>query len=56
MRVKITKTYKDFKQGETMEVTPNVAFDLMDRGVAIITKDITFRDLSTKKGKRWQRS
>lgn len=56
MRIIITKEYKGFKRNEVMEVTPNVGFDLIDRGVAIVSKDMRSQDVSTKKGKKWRRS
>jgi hypothetical protein len=45
MRIKITKDYKEHKAGDIVEVSPNVAFGLIDIGVAKITKDMTSRDI-----------
>jgi len=45
MRIKITKDYKEHKSGEIIDVTPNVAFGLIDKGIAKITKDMTSRDI-----------
>jgi hypothetical protein len=40
MRIKIVKDYKQYKTGEIVEVTPNVAFGLIDRSVGVVTKDM----------------
>lgn len=48
IRVKITKSYKNFNAGETVEVSKNVAFDLLDRGVAVMSKDLVSKDHVTK--------
>lgn len=40
IRVKITKNYKQYKVGETVEVTPNIAHGLIDGGYGIISKDM----------------
>lgn len=51
MRVKITKPHKEYKEGEVIEVSRNVAFGLIDSGYAIISKDITRQDIKeTKNG------
>lgn len=55
MRIRITKNYKDFRKGDIKDVSPNEAFDLIDRGVAIVSKDMTERDMA-QKGKKWRRS
>lgn len=49
MRIKILKDTKYHKKGEVVEVTPNVAFGLIDSGVAIATKDMTSRDYKITK-------
>ena len=49
-RIKIITNYKQYKAGDTLEVTNNVAFGLIDKGVAVISKDMTSRDyVKTKK-------
>lgn len=49
MRVKIIQDYKQYKKGETVEVTPNIAHGLIDRSVGIISKDMVASDYSIKK-------
>lgn len=41
MRVKIIKNHKNYRAGEIVEVTKNVAFGLMDSGIGILSKDIS---------------
>lgn len=41
MRVKIIKNHKNYKAGEIVEVSRNVAFGLMDSGIGILSKDIS---------------
>jgi len=45
MRIKITKDYKEYRSGEIVDVSRNVAFGLIDRGLAKVTKDMTSRDI-----------
>lgn len=45
MRVKIVNNYKQYKKGEVVDVSPNVAFGLVDSGNAIISKDMTNDDI-----------
>lgn len=49
-RVKIIKDYRDYRKGETIEVTPNVAHGLIDAGVAELTKDMASSEIRTKNG------
>lgn len=52
MRVKVTKDTFKYKKGETVEVSPNEGFGLIDAGFGILTKDMTETDYKvTKKGK-----
>jgi len=44
IRVKILKDYKKYEKGSIELLTPNEAFGLIDKGVAIISKDITSSD------------
>lgn len=48
VRIKILKDYKSYKTGETIEVTPNVAHGLIDRGVGLLSKDVVSTDIHTK--------
>lgn len=50
MRIKIIKPHKKYKVGDTVQVTPNVGFGLIDSGVAVITKDIVASDYRIKRG------
>lgn len=45
MRVKITKDYRQHKQGDIVEVSPNEGFGLIDAGYAIVSKDMTRTDI-----------
>lgn len=47
-RVKIIKDYKEYKSGETHEVTPNIAHGLVNKGVAMLSKDMEQSDQHTK--------
>lgn len=49
VRVKIIKSHKRYKTGETLYLTNNEAFDLIDGGFAIQTKDMTSTDYKTRK-------
>lgn len=51
-RVRITTNYKKYKAGDVIEVSNNEAFGLIDRGVAVIAKDIVVQDYKVKKVKR----
>lgn len=48
IRVKITKTGK-YKAGDVITLSNNEAFGLIDKGEAILTKDMTSQDYSTTK-------
>lgn len=52
LRVKIIKPHKRYQVGETIYVTKNVAFGLIDSGYATLTKDMTSTDMTTKGVKR----
>lgn len=51
MRVRFIKKHKDYASGDVIEVTPNVAFGLIDSGYAILSKDMTEDDYKPKKTK-----
>lgn len=55
MRVKIVKDNKYHKKGEIIEVSPNVAFGLIDSGIAVVSKDMTEADQQVKGKKRGNR-
>lgn len=40
MRIKIIKDQGSYKSGNIIEVSPNVAFGLIDSGIGIISKDM----------------
>lgn len=47
IRLKIIKDGK-YKKGEVIYVSPNEAHGLIDSGYAVISKDITSRDMKAK--------
>lgn len=53
IRVKIVKPHPKYKVGDTLEVSNNEAFGLIDGGVAIKSKDMTAVDytIRIKRGK-----
>ena len=54
MRIKIVKSSRQYKAGETVEVSKNVAFGLIDSGVGVISKDVTpddYKQAGVKNGK-----
>lgn len=52
MRVKIIKPHKKYQIGQTLNVSQNEGFGLIDGGFAIQTKDVTTNEWrSTKKVK-----
>ena len=48
MRIKIVKNKKQYKKGEVVDVSRNVAFGLIDSGVGILSKEMTDVDYKTK--------
>lgn len=44
IRVKFIKNHKEFKEGETANLSPNEAFGLIDSGYAIVSKDMNEGD------------
>lgn len=48
LRIKITKNTSKYKAGETVVVSNNEAFGLLDSGYAEQTKDMTSTDMKTK--------
>lgn len=51
IRVKVTKSNKQYQAGETLYLSKNEAFSLIDSGHAVISKDMTQTDMKTKKVK-----
>ena len=51
MRVKIIKSNKKYKAGQTVTVTPNEGFGLIDGGYATQSKDVVSNEWQTKKVK-----
>lgn len=41
MRIKIIKDYRIYKKDQVLVVSPNIAFGLVDSGIAIVSKDMT---------------
>jgi hypothetical protein len=52
IRIKIIKSHKQYKVGETVYVTPNIAHDLIDGGYGEKTKDMTSSDYIIRKKKQ----
>lgn len=48
MRIRIIKSNKRYNKGETVDVSKNVAFGLIDSGFGMISKDIVQDDLKVK--------
>lgn len=55
IRVKIVKATNKYAVGDTVEVSPNEAFGLIDSGVAIKSKDMTQADYKTEGKKQWRK-
>lgn len=51
-RVRIIKTYKQYRAGDVVNLSPNEAFGLIDRQIAIISKDMTQADYTQKVPKK----
>lgn len=49
IRVKILRDYKDFRKGQVVHLTPNEAFGLTDKGIALVTRDFTEADYHAKR-------
>lgn len=47
-RIRIIKLFKDYRIGDVVEVSPNIAHGLIDCGVAILSKDMTNYDYEAK--------
>lgn len=57
IRVKIVKPHKQYTIGDTLHLSKNEAFSLLDSGYAVISKDMTQTDMKTKGKtvkKKWQ--
>lgn len=52
IRIKIVKPHKQYSVGETITVSRNEAFGLLDAGYAVMSKDMTVIDYKTKFNKR----
>lgn len=51
MRIKIIKPHRKYKVGDTVDVSNNEAFGLLDSGIGIKTKDIVQTDIKVKHGR-----
>lgn len=47
MRVRITKDGK-YRKGQILDVSKNEAFGLIDSGFAVLSKDVTQKEIRTK--------
>lgn len=52
IRIKIIKPHYKYRVGDTVEVSKNEAFGLLDSGVGIKAKDMVAVDYKTKRIKR----
>lgn len=41
IRLRITEPYKEYKTGDIIEVTPNIAHGLLELGVAVKSKEMS---------------
>lgn len=48
MRIRIVKNYKRFKEGDVIDTDDHSAERLVRLGIAIMSKDMTMRDMRTK--------
>ena len=46
MRIRITKKHRKYAVGQTVDVSPNEAFGLLDGGFGVQTKDIVDVEMS----------
>lgn len=51
MRIKFVKDYHQYTKGQVIQVTSNIGVGFVDKGLAIISKDMTPNDYSTKRKK-----
>jgi len=49
IRVKILRDYRDFRKGQVVHLTPNEAFGLIDRNLAMVSKDMVESDYHAKR-------
>lgn len=52
MKVRIVKDYKQWRKDETVDVTPNIAHGLIDRGIARVDRMYTSARTSDRNVKR----
>lgn len=45
MRIKIIKNYKKYKSGDIVNINKELALNLLDKGIATMTKDMTSGEL-----------
>lgn len=51
MRVKIIQNSQNYKAGEVLVMDSVLAYKLIDAGIAILSKDMTYEDMKGKHGK-----
>lgn len=44
IRVKFIRNHKDYRKGQTIALSPNEAFGLIDKGYAMVSKDLVAED------------
>lgn len=52
IRVKFLENHKSYNKGEVATLSPNEAFGLLDKGIVIVSKDMTKDDYKTSNIKR----
>lgn len=40
-KIRVIKDYKEYRKGDVIDVTPNIAFGLIEKGVAQVDKMMT---------------
>lgn len=51
MRIRYIKDYKGRAKGDVVEVSRNIAFGLIDKGVAMVSKEMLAKDMKVKNGR-----
>lgn len=50
MKLRVIKSYKEYSKGDVIDVTPNVAHGLIEKGVARIDKMMTRENYRVHRG------
>lgn len=52
MRIKFIKDFHQYRKGQISHMTSNIAQGFVSKGVAVVSKDMTTQDYSTKIDKK----